>query len=164
MSDKVNNSPSQDDLSLLSHRFQVMFALFCARQVENKWKDVKESVEAVEIVERWLEGKVTAKECASAAHAAYASAHATSAYAAYASAHAASASVYASTSAYAYASAYASAYAASAASATYASASTSIGRKELIKSQWKYYNELLHFDDIAEKTLLRGITSGKRKE
>ena len=68
------------------------------------------------------------------------------AYAAYAAAHAAADAAYAADAA-AYVAAYDAAYAANAAA----------GKSHLIEAQWNYYNELLHFDDIAEKALLGEI-------
>jgi hypothetical protein len=57
-------------LSKLPHRSQVMFALFCARQVVHLARNVKECREAIETVERWLEGKGTVEECKKATTAA----------------------------------------------------------------------------------------------
>ena len=121
-------SPEKNDIQLLSNKDVVRFALFCARQVEDDWKGIPECKAAIEVAERWLEGKATKEECKDAAYAAYAAA----AYAAYA-----------------YAAANAAANAAFAAAA-YANKEKTVGE------QWEYYNELLHFDEIAEKALLGG--------
>ena len=145
-----------DELKLLSHKDCVRFALFCAEQVKEGWRGVPECVVAVETTERWLEGKATKGECkvtSDAAYAAYSAANATNAaYAAYNAAYyaAAAAAANAAYAAYAYA-ASATAYAAYANAAYAASAN---GKPHLIEAQWNYYEELLHFDDIAEKLLL----------
>ena len=131
---------SDKELELLPHKDMVRFALFCAEQVKDSWKDIPECVVAIETAERWLEGKASAEECRVATHAA----HATAAYAA----------AYATRTAYAaYATnaAYAYAYAAHAAAYVAAYAAK---KPHLIKAQRNRYNELLHFDDIAEKLLL----------
>jgi len=151
------------ELLLLSQQDCVRFAIFCAEQVKEDWENIPECVNAINIVERWLEGKATEDECKVAAHAAYAAADAAAdAYAASAAANAAyaasaAADAAASYSAYAYAasSAYAAYayYAADAASTAYAAD----GNPHFINAQWNYYNELLHFDDIAEKALLGGV-------
>ena len=154
------------ELLLLSQQDCVRFAIFCAEQVKEDWENIPECVNAINIVERWLEGKATEDECKVAAHAAYAAADAAAdayaadaaANAAYAASAAADAAAYvASHAAYAYAAS--SAYAAYAAYAYYAAdaASTAYaadGNPHFINAQWNYYNELLHFDDIAEKLLL----------
>ena len=93
---------SKEELELLPHKDCVRFALFCAEQVRDSWKDIPECVVAIETAERWLEGKASAEECKVAAYA-------------------------------------------------------SAGKPHLIEAQWEYYNELLHFDDIAEKALLGEI-------
>ena len=93
---------SEKELKLLSHKDIVRFALFCAEQVKDNWKDIPECVRAIETVERWLEGKASAEECRNTAYAAD-------------------------------------------------------GNPHFINAQWNYYNELLHFDDIAEKALLGGV-------
>ena len=149
-----------DELKLLSHKDCVRFAVFCAEQVKDGWKDIPECVVAVETTERWLEGKATKRECkvaSDAAYAAYSAANATNAaYAAYTAAIAAyyAAAANAAYAAYAYA-ASATAYAAYANAAyAYAYAASANGKPHLIEAQWNYYEELLHFDDIAEKLLL----------
>ena len=147
--------PKEEELELLSHKDIVRFALFCAEQVRDSWKGIPECVVAVETTERWLEGKASAEECRVATRAAYYACAATRAAnattraatrAAYAAYYAANAAYAASHAAYA----YATSSAANAASyAAYAN-----GKPSLIEAQWHYYQELLHFDDIAEKTLL----------
>ena len=159
------------ELKLLSHNFQVRFALFCAYQVEDKWINTPEAVEATRITELWLDGKasneeckVTAKAAAHAANAAYAATYA-AANAAYAAAYAANAAanaVYATNAAnavYAAASAtnaanavYAAAYAAS--NAAYAAAYAVKDRSRIIKDQWDYYNRLLSFHEEFERVVL----------
>ena len=142
---------SKEELLLLPHKDIVRFALFCAEQVRDGWENIPECVNAINIVERWLEGKATEEECWKATEeecwkateeecwkAAYAASHA-AAYAANAATYPASASA---------------AYAASAAANAADYASASAGNPHLIEAQWNYYEELLHFDDIAEKLLL----------
>ena len=90
-----------------------------------------------------MEGKASAEECRVATHAA----HATAAYAAAYATRAANAAY----AAYAANATYATVYAAHAAHAA------SAGKPHLIEAQWDYYQELLHFDDIAEKALLGEI-------
>jgi hypothetical protein len=133
-------------LNKLSHKDCVMFALFCARQVEDGWKDVKECREAIETVERWLEGKATEKECKIAADAAAYAAADAAADAAYAAA--------ATTGAYA---AYAAAaYAAYAAYAAAAYASDAYADDDAIKEiQMNYLYELIYIDEILEERVLR---------
>jgi hypothetical protein len=157
---------SDKELLLLPHKDIVRFALFCAEQVRDSWKDIPECVAAIETVERWLKGKASAEECwkaanatnaayaayaanAAAANAAYYATSAAATSAAYAYASAASAAAYYATSAAAANVAYA--YAADAA---YVAAYASAGKPHLIEAQRNHYNELLHFDDIAEKLLL----------
>lgn len=51
------------ELSKLSHKDQVRFAMFCANQVRPKWVYLKELVTAFETVEMWLNNEITYKEC-----------------------------------------------------------------------------------------------------
>ena len=136
---------SEKELLLLPHKDCVRFALFCAEQVKDSWKDIPECVRAIETTERWLEGKASAEECKVAAYAAdaHAAAHATD--------DASHAAAYATYAAYAYAAYAAAAYSANAAH------TAAYGNPHLIEAQWEYYLELLHFDDIAEKALLGGV-------
>jgi len=157
---------SEEELLLLSQQDCVRFALFCAEQVRDSWKGIPECVRAIETTERWLEGKASAEECMNTAYAAttaavraaratYAASDA--AYATYAAVHAARAVAYA-----AYAASHAAAYAAYAANVAAANAAdvatiaytAAYGKPHLIDAQRNYYEELLYFDDIAEKLLL----------
>ena len=160
---------SEKELKLLSHKDIVRFALFCAEQVKDNWKDIPECVRAIETVERWLEGKASAEECrntayAADAHAVYTAsaaahaAHATDAAAYYAT-YVATRAAYSANAAYAYAAAAAAAYAAhtDACATSDAYDYAAYGNPHLIEAQREYYNELLHFDDIAEKLLLGGV-------
>jgi len=135
---------SNKELSLLSQQDCVRFALFCAKQVKEGWKGIPECVAAVETAERWLEGKASAEECRVAA------------YAATTAAVRAARATYAANAAYAAYAADAYAYAASSAAA-YAADYAAYGNPHLIEAQWNYYEELLYFDDIAEKLLLGGV-------
>ena len=135
---------SKEELLLLPHKDIVRFALFCAEQVRDGWENIPECVNAINIVERWLEGKVTEEECWKATEEeCWKATNATNAaYATYAATNAADAA------AYAYAAARA---------AHYANAAYAAKKSHLIEAQWEYYLELLHFDDIAEKLLLGGV-------
>ena len=144
------------DLSLLPLKFQVMFAVFCAKQIEPLWKDAKECVYAMELVEGWLNGENSGEECRNSAAASF-NAYYTASYSANgfeSVARAALAVAYVVdqdgndhyTTAFA---AYSSTLAIRAAIfADYKNVSS------MIEAQWKYYHELLHFDDIAEDVLL----------
>ena len=84
-------------LEKLSHKSNVMFALFCAKQVIHLVNNDEAKV-AINTVERWLDGKATAEECGAATAAAYHAAnaaayHAAAAYAATATANAATAAI-----------------------------------------------------------------------
>jgi len=135
---------SNKELSLLSQQDCVRFALFCAEQVRDSWKGIPECFVAVETAERWLEGKASAEECRNTA------------YAATTAAVRAARATYAANAAYAAYAADAYAYAASSAAA-YAADYAAYGNPHLIEAQWNYYEELLYFDDIAEKLLLGGV-------
>jgi hypothetical protein len=133
-------------LSMVPHRSQVLFALFCARQVEYIWKDNKKCRVAIDVVERWLEGKATVKECGAAANATNAAANAANATnaanAAYAAANAAYAAAYAATYAY-YAAANAATY------AYYAAANAAT--TEEVKQQQVEYLRNLYLDSLPEE-------------
>jgi hypothetical protein len=88
-----------------------LFAVFCARQVQNLMKDPR-SLNALDVAERFANGEATESELKAAYDAADADAHAASADAASADAHAASAAAHAASADVA--SAYTSAHAASA--------------------------------------------------
>ena len=162
-SSSILEKVSEGELLLLSHQDCVRFALFCAEQVKEGWKGIPECVAAIETAERWLKGKATEEECWKAANAATTAAvrAARATYAAdavaYAVVHAARAVAYA-----AYAASHAVAYAAYAANVAAANAvayatiayTAAYGKPHLIDAQRNYYEELLYFDDIAEKLLL----------
>jgi len=147
----------QAELLLLTPQDCVRFALFCAEQVRDSWKDIPECVAAINMVERWLKGKAAEEECVNASSAAYDAAYAANANAAYAASYAASAAANAANADAAYSDATAAANAANAANAASSAAYAAAGKSHLIEAQWNYYNELLHFDDIAEKALLGEI-------
>ena len=155
---------SKSNLSLLSHRNQVVFALFCAKQVYHLVRlEDKAVVDAcISTIELWFEGKATKEDCRAAAYAAdaaYADAGAAAAaYAAAASAAASAAAAYAAAAAASAASASAAAYASatyaaaaaaySATAAAYAAAAYAASDKqEIIEAQWKHYKELLELDN-----------------
>ena len=167
MSD-IYKKVSDKELLLLPHKDCVRFALFCAEQVRDSWKDIPECVAAIETAERWLEGKAAEEECVNAADAAASAAVNAADAAASAAANAADAAAYAAAYA-AFADAYYATYAADAADAYanatssaayaayvayYACAAGGFSSQLVIKEQREYYNELLHFDDIAERALL----------
>jgi len=136
--------PGRDDLQLLPHRYQVMFALYCAEQIRDSCKDIPECKAAISCVERWLEGKATAEECATS----------TSASAAYATNTATNTAAYANAAYATNTATNTAAYSAASAANTAAYATLGLDKEKIIEDQWSYYYELLHFDDIAEKTLL----------
>ena len=136
---------TREDLKPLNHRQKVVFALFCANQVYDKWKNIPEAVKAIEVTEKWLEGKATAKECKAAANAAYAG----YAAAVYAAANAAANAAYATNAAAGATYAVAGAVYAAANAAAYAN------KQQAIKEQHKYLYELINIDKILEETLLR---------
>jgi len=70
-------------LNELSHKNKVRFTLFCAKQVKHLI-DSKEAMQAIDIVELFLEDKATAEECRKAANTVYIASNTT--YAAYAAA------------------------------------------------------------------------------
>ena len=159
MSD-IYKKVSDKELLLLPHKDCVRFALFCAEQVRDSWKDIPECVAAIETAERWLEGKATEEECVNAADAAASAANAAYAAsaAAFADAYAYYATYTAAIAAYSASHAARATYAAvHAANAAYAASHAAAGKSHLIDAQWNYYLELLHFDDIAEKLLLGGV-------
>ena len=127
-------------LEKLDYKMQVMFAVFCARQVIHLVKDehVAVCIKAIETAEGFIEGRASKEECFAVA----------AAYAAYAG-YAAAAAGYAADAAAAYAVA---AYAA--ANAAYAAANAADADKQAIElEQIRYYNELLNFDKIVEEAL-----------
>ena len=139
---------SQEDLSLLSHNFQVRFALFCAYQVKDKWDKIPECYKAIRVVSLWLEGKASSEECSAAGRAASGAQSNNGGNANYAVAYTAYTTVVTRTndsSTYIAANAsYAAAYAVDVAGVS----------TKIIGEQWNFYNELLNFDKIAEKALL----------
>ena len=141
---------TKQDLEKLPHKFQTMFAVFCAKQVFHliSEKDKNVYLKAIEAAEGFIEGTVSkdaANAAANAASAAY-----TAAYAAANAANAAGSAAY--TAAYAAAiAAYTAAYAA--ANAAYAAANAA-NKEQIIKEQWEYYNELLNFEKNFEEIIL----------
>jgi hypothetical protein len=140
-------SPSREHLSLLPHRYQVMFALFCVRQVEYSWKHSAKLVNMVNVLENWLDGKSSVEECKS---------------------------IYADTTLYTFVSytiSYAGAtiaysyddcsniHAAMTAAAAAFVAPDPAARRKMVEAQWKHYDELLYIDEIVENTLLGGAHS-----
>jgi len=143
------------NIRLLSHKDQVRFALFCAKQVEQ----IKpEAINCIRVVEKWLDGKATAEECKQVYTAYYATTNATYAttnatnYAAYTAANAATYAANAAANA-----ATAATYATNAATyAANAAATTAATKQDVVRQQEVYLYELLHIDDIVEKELLGG--------
>jgi hypothetical protein len=135
---------TKEMLDKLDHKMQVMFAVFCAKQVidlvDAKNKEV--CLKAIEAAEGFVEGKVSKEECSAAAAAAYAIARAY--------ADAAYAAAYAAYAAAAYAAAAAAAYAADA--AAYAAADAK-NKEVVVLEQIRYYKELLNFDNIVEQMM-----------
>ena len=110
------------ELKLLSHRQQVQFAIFCAKQVEAKWKNEPACVAAIATTEAWLEGKATEEECRKAAYNSYAISAAS--WAAYAVAYTSKAAVYAS-------------------NAANDAVSYVVDKQSCITAQWNYFYTLL---------------------
>ena len=120
------------DLHILKHEFQVRFALFCTYQVKDRWDKTPSCIEAVKIVELWLEGKASSEECRAAGLAAdYAASGVVVSFTAFAAANVSNAGAYIANA------------------ADYAASNLA----EILE-QWDFYNELLHFDAIVEKALL----------
>jgi hypothetical protein len=147
------------NISKLSRKDIVRFALFCAKQADSK---APEAIACINVVERWLDNKATSDECRAAAScaaraAAHAAARAAAVYA-YAAAHAvaraaARAAAHAAAADAAYAAASANAAAARAANDA-ANDAASAADAQVVQEQYLY--ELLHIDDIIEQTLLTG--------
>ena len=76
-------------LSLLPHKLQVEFALYCAKDVLHLVREEDQAIvgNAIRVTELWLKDKATADECCAASDAVYA---AYAAHAAHAAAYAAS--------------------------------------------------------------------------
>ena len=141
------------ELRLLSHNFQVRFALFCANQVKEHWETIPQCVEAIRITELWLENKATSEEC----RIAYRAVDVT--YTAANAAHAAAYAVYTAANAVSNGAAYATYTAAAAAAAAAHAAANAVSNADLdkariIKEQWDCYNQLLSFHEEFEKRVL----------
>jgi len=169
---------SNHSISLLPHRFQVMFAMFCARQVEFLWGDFPQYVKAIKMVEGWLDGEVSIEECKEhcyflAGYTEHTSEILYAMAAVYGTLKTTWDPFYASYAAFNTACCIATYYDAAihyAADAASSSHDTSnlpassvaiemanamnASKENALKAQWEYYRELLHFDDIAEKALL----------
>jgi hypothetical protein len=150
---------SAEDLRKLPHRYQVMFAVFCAEQVIGlvKEQDRKVCLKAIEVTRGWLRDEVTTEECKAVARAAHAAtcaidaAHAIYATCAAGYAAAAAGGGYAACAA----DAAAAAYTAYTADAAYAYAfHAGKNRNKVIKEQWNYYYDLLNLDENLEKILV----------
>lgn len=121
----MSNSHSnwKNMLDKLNHKMQVMFAVFCAKQVidlvDAKYKEA--CLKAIEAAEGFVEGRVSKEECYAAAYAA------------------------------ANAAGYAAGAANTAGAANAANAV--LTRKDVEQEQIRYYNELLNFDKIVEEMM-----------
>jgi hypothetical protein len=140
---------TREDMKKLPYRFQVLMAVFCAKQVISlvREEDKAACLHAIDMAEKWVRGEASAEHCRDAANVAHAAAAAAAAAAANAAAYAANAAANAATAATA---------AANAANATHAAAyaANAADRAVILKAQHAYYNELLNFDAIANKALL----------
>jgi hypothetical protein len=138
-------------LSELSHKDQVRFALFCAYQVKNEWEKSLNCINAIKATELWLENKVTSSECHNAASTAFSNPNKnvyTAAYAAYAASADADADVAATYTGYV------------ASTAAYARATQPTypdNKIKIIQDQIDYYNELRYIDENFEKIVLEGL-------
>jgi len=142
-------------LNELSHKNKVKFALFCAKQVKHLLNN-KEAIQAIDIVELFLEDKATAEECRKASNAAYTVAN--TAYAASAAAYT-SAAYTAYTATTAYTAASAASYAASAASYAAHAAYTAINlnnpnnglNKDQLKQEQMDYLRIVVLSELSEE-------------
>jgi hypothetical protein len=148
-------------LNKLPHRYQVMFAIFCAEQVIGlvREQDREVCLKAIEVAKRWLRGEVSEEECKAAAGYASATGANAAAYASGAAPYAAHAAARAARAAYASVNAadaaFAAIYAAGAADIAHAAGGyADKNRNKVIKEQWGYYNELLNLDENLEKILV----------
>ena len=62
---------TNENIAQLKHRDIVIFALFCAKQVERKVNNI-EAIKCMRVTELWLDGKATVEECMHAADTGYA--------------------------------------------------------------------------------------------
>jgi hypothetical protein len=164
----MKNTVSIAALKKLPHKYQVMFAIFCAEQViglvKEQYREV--CVKAIDTAKRWLRGEVSEEECrvagAGATNAAGDAAEAAAAsYVGYTSAASASyVATYATAGAAAHAAGAGASYVAAiyaANAATYAADAAHYGgliKNNLVKEQWDYYYDLLNLDENLEKILV----------
>jgi len=155
----MSNSHSnwKNMLDKLDHKMQVMFAIFCAKQVidlvDANYKEA--CLKAIEATEGFVEGRVSKEECYAAAYAAGGASFngrgGGAAGAAGYAANAAGAAGYAAGAAGAAANAAGAAGAA--ANAAGAAGAAVLARKDVEQEQIRYYNELLNFDKIVEEMI-----------
>ena len=145
MNTKANTNPYDEIRSLLPklpHKMQVSFALYCAKDVYPLVREEDRTVvkDCLDIVELWLKGKATAKECKAVADTTYNIAY--TVYTARAVINAANAAnvVYAANAA-ANAAAYAAYYSAYAYAAAH-SASNAVSTANYDKAMEKYLKHL----------------------
>ena len=141
---------NKEDLLKFPHKFQIMFAVFCAKQVFHliNEKDKNVCLAAIEAAEGFVEGTVSKEQAYAAANAANAAAYAANAAAK--AAYAANAAANVAYVAYAANAAANVAYVANA--AAYAAAAAD--KEQTIKEQWEYYEELLNFEKNFEEIVL----------
>jgi len=138
------------NIRLLSHKDKVRFALFCAKQVKYKIKDI-EGFNCIRMVEKWLDGKATSNDCRIAADLAYDVANGEDGigrlnaeqYATYTSYCATHVTMSNNASGVCH-------------TAEYARNTISHNTNNAKEEQEKYLYELIHLDDIVEKELLGG--------
>ena len=123
-------------IETLSHKDQVQFALFCAKQVIHLTGNPG-AYECIRVVELWLEGKASVEDCGRAADTYYAT----------------TAAIYVAANAAIYAAACA-ANATYAPSAAYAAAYVVMRNAPIGCKIEQYLYELMHIDEIVEQTLL----------
>ncbi len=137
---------TKEQLKLLNHHKQVMFALFCAKQVVHV-ADSEDALKCIEVVEKWLDGKASDEECRIAGTTANAAGNAC-----YATGNAADYAGYAAD--------YGADYAANAAGNAYYAARAGYyandakDEEKLILEQNDYYDSLLNIDKYAEELIL----------
>lgn len=162
----INNSDEkfalrQNDLILLNHKDLIRFALFCTYQAKESWDKVPEAIEAIKVTELWLNNKVDSATCKIVSEKSLKAINKLregasdtdmcddidgNAYAA----------VYVSAAVYddSWRLNYANACVHCAIRTFFNSKHCPAFQSKIIKEQWGFYNELLNFDDIAEKALL----------
>jgi hypothetical protein len=137
-----------EELSELSHKDQVRFALFCAYQLKDNWLRKDYCEKAINVVELWLEDKATTEDCVRAISDFWPRAHGVNTCVLYA---------IATTHSNQYTSWVSTSDNASLASKFAIHLTLDLIAKEfVIKDQRDYYIELRYIDEIFEDVVLEG--------